>query len=56
VQRRRDDYAAWSEEVLELDTGARTADEVADALLAHERRGGRDTDAPRRSAVRGTDR
>ncbi len=35
VQRRRADYAAWSDEVVEFDTAARTADEVADALAAH---------------------
>ncbi|HYP74191.1 MAG TPA: hypothetical protein VEP72_08880, partial [Microbacterium sp.] len=34
VQRRRVGYAAWSDEVLEFDTAARTADEVADALTA----------------------
>ncbi|UQN29873.1 AAA family ATPase [Brachybacterium kimchii] len=34
VQRRRADYAAWSDEFLEFDTAARTADEVADALVA----------------------
>lgn len=34
VQRRRADYAAWPDEVLEFDTAARTADEVADALTA----------------------
>ncbi|MGC4933043.1 AAA family ATPase [Gordonia sp. DT30] len=34
VQRRRADYAAWSDEVLEFDTAARTVDEVADALSA----------------------
>lgn len=33
VQRRRADYAEWSDEVLELDTAARTAEEVADALI-----------------------
>ena len=32
VQRRRDDYAAWSDEVLEIDTAARTVGEVADLL------------------------
>ncbi|WP_440102903.1 AAA family ATPase [Glutamicibacter mishrai] len=35
VQRRRAVYAAWSDELLEFDTSARTADEVADALAAH---------------------
>lgn len=34
VQRRRADYAVWSDEVLEFDTSARTVDEVADALAA----------------------
>lgn len=34
VQRRRTDYVAWSDEVLEFDTSARGADEVADALVA----------------------
>ena len=34
VQRRRADYAAWSDEVLEFDTAGRAADEVADALTA----------------------
>jgi len=34
VQRRRADYAVWSDEVLELDTTARTADEVARALVS----------------------
>lgn len=34
VERRRADYAAWSDEVLEFDTTARTADEVADALVS----------------------
>ncbi|KSU67134.1 AAA family ATPase [Arthrobacter sp. NIO-1057] len=34
VQRRGADYAAWSDEVVEFDTAARTSDEVADALLA----------------------
>lgn len=33
VQRRRAEYAAWADDVLEIDTSARTADEVADALL-----------------------
>jgi predicted kinase len=32
VQRRRDDYAPWSDEVLEIDTDARTVGEVADLL------------------------
>lgn len=34
VQRRRADYAPWSDEVLELDTAARSATEVADELIA----------------------
>jgi len=34
VERRRADYAAWSDEILELDTTARAADEVADALVS----------------------
>lgn len=34
VQRRRADYAAWSDTVLEFDTTALTADEVARALLS----------------------
>lgn len=34
VQRRRADYAAWSDEVLEFDTATQTADEIADALAA----------------------
>lgn len=34
VQRRRADYAAWSDKVLEFDTTALTADEVARALLS----------------------
>lgn len=34
VQRRRADYAVWSDEVVELDTTARTADEVARALVS----------------------
>ena len=33
VQRRRSDYAAWSDAVAEIDTGERTADEVADLLV-----------------------
>lgn len=33
VLRRRADYAAWSDDVLELDTAAWTADEVADAII-----------------------
>lgn len=33
VERRRADYAAWSDEVLEFDTAARTADEIADAVV-----------------------
>lgn len=32
VQHRRADYAAWADEVLEFDTAARTADEIAGAL------------------------
>lgn len=34
VERRRADDAAWSDEVVEFDTAARTADEIADALAA----------------------
>ena len=34
VQDRRADYAAWSDAVVEIDTGRRTADEVADLLVA----------------------
>lgn len=34
VQLRRADYAAWSDKVLEFDTTALTADEVARALLS----------------------
>ena len=34
VQRRRADYAAWSDKVLEFDTTALTGDEVARALLS----------------------
>lgn len=34
VQRRRDDYAAWPHDVLELDTAAQTADDIADSLTA----------------------
>lgn len=34
VQRRRADYAAWSDVVLEFDTATWAADEVADALTA----------------------
>ncbi|MGM1017591.1 MAG: AAA family ATPase [Actinomycetota bacterium] len=34
VQRRRADYAAWSDEVLELDTSGRTPGEVAETLIA----------------------
>lgn len=37
VQRRRIDYAAWSDEVSEFDTAARAADEVADVLIARLR-------------------
>jgi predicted kinase len=33
VQRRRADYAGWSDEVLEFDTAGQAADEVADALV-----------------------
>ncbi|WME21910.1 AAA family ATPase [Brachybacterium sp. GU-2] len=33
VHRRRSDYAAWSDAVAEIDTGERTADEVADLLV-----------------------
>ncbi|GAA4811930.1 AAA family ATPase [Tomitella cavernea] len=32
VQRRRADYAVWSDEVLEFDTAAQAADEIADSL------------------------
>jgi len=39
VQRRRDDYAAWSHDVLEFDSAARTAGEIADALTARLGRG-----------------
>lgn len=35
VQRRHADYAACSDKVVEFDTAARTADEVAAALAAH---------------------
>jgi len=34
VQRRRAEYAAWSDEILELETSARTVDEVVNALMA----------------------
>ena len=34
VQRRRADYAAWSDEVLEFDTTSQSADEVAAAITA----------------------
>ncbi|MEE1652012.1 AAA family ATPase [Brachybacterium sp. J144] len=34
VQRRRSDYAAWTDAVVEVDTGDRTADEVASLLVA----------------------
>lgn len=34
VQRRRADYAAWSDEILEFDTAVQTTDEIADALAA----------------------
>ncbi|WP_156759345.1 hypothetical protein [Microbacterium karelineae] len=34
VQRRRADYAAWSDEVLEFDTSGRTPGEVAETLIA----------------------
>lgn len=33
VQQRRADYAAWTDPVAEVDTGGRTADEVADHLV-----------------------
>lgn len=33
VQRRRADYAGWSDEALEFDTTAQAADEVAEALV-----------------------
>ena len=39
VQRRRAEYAAWSDEVLEFDTTARTVEEVADALVSWLNRG-----------------
>lgn len=32
VQRRRAEYAVWTDEVLEFDTAARTSDEVAAEL------------------------
>ena len=32
VERRRATYAPWTDEVIELDAGARTADEIAEAL------------------------
>ena len=35
VQRRRVDYAGWSDEVLEFDTAAQTVGEVANALVVH---------------------
>lgn len=38
VQRRRADYAGWSDEVLEFDTTSRAADEVADILVVRFRR------------------
>lgn len=34
VQRRRDDYAPWSDDVLELETSAHSVDDVADAVVA----------------------
>ncbi|WP_227468289.1 AAA family ATPase [Microbacterium sp. YJN-G] len=34
VQRRRAEYAVWSDDVLEYDTSARSIDEIADALVA----------------------
>jgi len=34
VQRRRGEYAAWADEVLEIDTSTRTAEDVADELAA----------------------
>lgn len=34
VQRRRAEYAAWSDGVEEFDTAGQTADEVADAIIA----------------------
>ena len=34
VERRRADFAAWSDEVLEFDTAARTVDEVSEAITA----------------------
>ena len=34
AQRRRADYAAWSDEVLELDTSGRTPGEIAKTLIA----------------------
>lgn len=37
VERRRADFAAWSDEVLELDTEVRTSDEISDAITARLR-------------------
>lgn len=37
VQRRRADYATWSDAVVEVDTWARTTDEVAEALISRLR-------------------
>lgn len=34
VQHRRANFAAWSDAVVEVDTGEWTADEVADVLVA----------------------
>lgn len=34
VQRRRSDYAAWTDAVVQVDTGGRTADEIAELLAA----------------------
>ncbi|WP_068249784.1 hypothetical protein [Janibacter corallicola] len=34
VQRRRAEYAAWSDEVLELDTSAHAPGEIAETLIA----------------------
>jgi len=39
VQRRRDDYAAWSHDVTEFDSAAQTADEIADAITVRLGRG-----------------
>jgi hypothetical protein len=34
VQRRRIEYAEWTDEILEIDTGERSVDEVAAELVA----------------------